>query len=146
MNTRIVFSPSQRRPGCVLLQAAMGGDVDSGTFHDLFPVETWIIEGTDDMAPYPIDEHHSLAWLSTIAKEAVGYRRPDETTMQEDNKTAPRATTPPLYNRLMAASMKYPELGRLLREAARVVHRADEWRSRAVHLKPVAPLSTAPAY
>jgi hypothetical protein len=34
---KIVFSPSKRRPGCVLLQAAMGGDVPSDQFQMLFP-------------------------------------------------------------------------------------------------------------
>ena len=67
MNTRIVFSPSRRRPGCVLLQAAMGGDVDSATFHKLFPAETWLVAPTDDMGAYPVDEVHTLETLSRIA-------------------------------------------------------------------------------
>ena len=71
MNTKIVFSPSKRRPGCVLLQAALGGDVDSTTFYRLFPTETWLVVPTDDMAAYPIDETHSLAALSVIAHEAI---------------------------------------------------------------------------
>jgi hypothetical protein len=71
MNTRIVFSPSRRRPDCVLLQATMSGDVDSETFHKLFPAETWLISPTDDMAAYPVDEAHSLEVLSRIAWKAV---------------------------------------------------------------------------
>ena len=71
MNTRIVFSPSLRRPGCVLLQVAMGGDVDSSTFHLLFPAETWLLAPTDDMAAYPVDELRTLERLSEVALEAV---------------------------------------------------------------------------
>jgi hypothetical protein len=71
MNTRIVFSPSLRRPGCVLLQAAMGGDVDSKTFHKLFPSETWITFPVEDMAAYPLDARHTLKRLSEIAFEAL---------------------------------------------------------------------------
>lgn len=71
MNTRIVFSPSKRRPGCVLLQAAFGGDVDPDTFSMLFPAETWLTGATDDMGAYPIDEEHNLEALSQIAHEAI---------------------------------------------------------------------------
>jgi hypothetical protein len=74
MNSRIVFSPSQRRPGCVLLQVALGGDVDSGTFHKFFPSETWLVSPTDDMGAYPIDEVHSLEALSKIAAKATPPR------------------------------------------------------------------------
>jgi hypothetical protein len=68
---RIVFSPAKRRPGCVLLQAAMGGTVPPGTFHLMFPAETWLLAPTDDMAAYPIDEEHSLEVLSEIAHESM---------------------------------------------------------------------------
>jgi len=68
---RIVFSPSRRRPGCVLLQAAMGGTVPSEEFHSLFPAETWLVAPTDDMAAYPIDDVHTLERLSKIAAEAT---------------------------------------------------------------------------
>jgi hypothetical protein len=71
MNTRIVFSPSRRRPGCVILQGALGGDVDREEFQKLFPAATWLTAPTDDMQAYPIDEAHSLKWLSKIAREAV---------------------------------------------------------------------------
>lgn len=67
MNTRIVFSPSLRRPGCVLLQVAMGGDVDPATFNKLFPAETWITFAVEDMAAYPLDEKHTLERLAEIA-------------------------------------------------------------------------------
>lgn len=69
VNTRIVFSPSRRRPGCVLLQAVFGGDIDSETFDRLFPAETWLTAPTDDMAPYPVDDAR-LEILSQMANAA----------------------------------------------------------------------------
>jgi hypothetical protein len=48
----------------------MGGDVDSETFHMLFPVETWLVSPTDDMAAYPINEDCTLEVLSKIAHDA----------------------------------------------------------------------------
>ena len=71
---KIVFSPSQRRPGCVLLQAAMGGTVPPNDFSMLFPSETWLVAPTDDMAAYPVDEKHSLEVLSDIAIAAIQDR------------------------------------------------------------------------
>jgi hypothetical protein len=68
---RIVFSPSKRRPGCVLLQAALGGDVPHEQFYKFFPAGTWLTGKTDDMAAYPLDEIHTLEKLSAIAREAV---------------------------------------------------------------------------
>ena len=66
---RIVFSPKECRPGCVLLQAAMGGTVPS--FESLFPAETWLIAPTDDMAAYPADDA-ILEKLSRMAAKAIG--------------------------------------------------------------------------
>lgn len=74
---KIVFSPSKRRPGCVL-QAAMGGTVPSDAFYRLFPAETWLVGATDDMAAYLVDEEHSLEWLSQVALDAVRTKRPYE--------------------------------------------------------------------
>ena len=68
---KLVFSPSKRRPGCVLLQAAMGGDVPRERFERLFPAEAWLFAPTDDMAAYPLDELHTLEALSAIAHEAI---------------------------------------------------------------------------
>jgi len=52
----LVFSMKERRPGCVLLQGAMGGTVPGELFQRLFPVETWLLAPTDDMTPYMVDE------------------------------------------------------------------------------------------
>jgi hypothetical protein len=76
MNTRIVFSPSKRRPGCVILQAAFGGDVDPNIFSMLFPAETWLTSTTDDMRAYPIDDEHNLKDLSQIALYAAVGQKP----------------------------------------------------------------------
>lgn len=72
---RIVFSPSKRRPGCVLLQSAMGGDVPSEEFQQLFPAETWLIHPTDDMGAYPVDGEHTLERLSEAARVATDLAR-----------------------------------------------------------------------
>ena len=66
---RIVFSPSHRRPGCVLLQG-LGGTVPSPKFYDLFPPETWLVTPTDDMAAYPADDA-MLEQLSRMAAKEV---------------------------------------------------------------------------
>jgi len=72
---RIVFSPSMGRPGYVLLQAVMGGDVPPKVFNDFFPVETWLVAPTDDMAAYPIDETYTLVLLSRNATMDRSGRR-----------------------------------------------------------------------
>ena len=66
----IVFSPSKRRPGCILLQVALGGTVPNEEFYRFFPSETWLVAPTDDMAAYPIDEIDTLEKLSAIARAA----------------------------------------------------------------------------
>lgn len=67
---RIAFSVEKRRPGCVLLQAAMGGSVPSDQFHRLFPNETWLVSPTDDMQVYVVTEEQ-LEKLSAMAKGSV---------------------------------------------------------------------------
>lgn len=67
----IVFSVSRRRPGCVLAQAAFGGTVPSELFYDLFPAETWLVEGIgEDMRGYPATRDQ-LEQLSLMAHEAT---------------------------------------------------------------------------
>jgi hypothetical protein len=67
---RIVFSPKECRPGCVLLQAMSGGTVPGERFQDLFPSETWLVALTDDMKAYPVDDEQ-LEQLSRMAAKAV---------------------------------------------------------------------------
>ena len=48
----LVYDVELRRPGCVLLQVAMGGTVPSEIFQMLFPNETWLLAPTPEMKPY----------------------------------------------------------------------------------------------
>lgn len=66
----LAFSPSRRRPGCVLLQACLGG---SSALAQRFPTETWLLAPTDDMRVYPVADEAQLGQLGQlveIAKEA----------------------------------------------------------------------------
>lgn len=72
----IAFSVRTKRPGCVLIQAAMGGDVPSRLFDELFPSEVWIAGGEpeapgafDDMRLYPASRDQ-LTSLSIMARQA----------------------------------------------------------------------------
>jgi hypothetical protein len=49
----IAFDCDLRRPGCVLLQAGMGGDT---RFIHLFPTETWLLAPTPGLRLYPVNE------------------------------------------------------------------------------------------
>ncbi len=48
---RIAYDIKRMRPGCVLLQAALGGTVPRDLFNDLFPNEVWET-GAGDMHVY----------------------------------------------------------------------------------------------
>jgi hypothetical protein len=65
----IVFSVEKKRPGCVLLQAALGGTSQYKLFIELFPHETWLT-GLEGMALYEVTEEQ-LRKLSLMAKAAV---------------------------------------------------------------------------
>jgi hypothetical protein len=47
----LVYSIEDKRPGCVLMQAALGGTVPDGLFAQLFPSETWITGGDRGLKP-----------------------------------------------------------------------------------------------
>jgi len=49
MTKRIVFDAKVKRPACVLLQAALGGDIHVAR---RFPAESWLISPTPDMKLY----------------------------------------------------------------------------------------------
>ena len=75
---RIAFSTKFRRPGCVLIQAAMGGTVPDRLFYDLFPSEVWIAGGEreapgamGDMQVYPATEEqlHKLSEMARLATD-----------------------------------------------------------------------------
>lgn len=61
----IAYNIKRMRPGCVLLQASMGGTVPSNTFEMLFPVETWQLAPDDDLKLYEVSEQQ-LDILSTM--------------------------------------------------------------------------------
>lgn len=66
---RIAFDVERRRPGCVLLQAAMGGTVPGSMFYDLFPAETWLV-GVGTLKCYVVTPEQ-LAQLAEIARLAT---------------------------------------------------------------------------
>ena len=67
---RIVFDPKLRRPGCVLLQSAMGGTLTNARLEMLFPVETWLLAPTPDMRAFPVTDEQ-LTVLAALAKETI---------------------------------------------------------------------------
>lgn len=64
---KVVFDVVQRRPGCAILQAVMGGDQHVAT---LFSSETWLISPTDDMRCMEVNEDQ-MAQLIVMAEKAV---------------------------------------------------------------------------
>ena len=67
---RIAFSVERRRPGCVLVQAALAGTVPTDLFHDLFPAETWISGVGGDMKAYDATRDQ-LDQLAAMANKAA---------------------------------------------------------------------------
>jgi hypothetical protein len=49
----LVYDVDLLRPGCVLLQVALGGTVPNEIFLALFPPETWLVGRTPGMKTYP---------------------------------------------------------------------------------------------
>lgn len=67
---KIVYDITTMQPGCVLLQAALGGTVPNTRFQQLFPSEHWLIAPTPNMACYPVTEEQ-LEKLSAMTKKAA---------------------------------------------------------------------------
>lgn len=65
----IVFDLVERRPACVLLQAALGG---SPGIAQMFPTEKWLVSKTPDMQAYKIPE----AELERVVKALGGRYEP----------------------------------------------------------------------
>jgi hypothetical protein len=68
----LVYDLKLRRPGCALLQAALGG---SGGIAGQFPTEHWLLAPTPDMKSYNISDeqlrqvikyHRELATIAAI--------------------------------------------------------------------------------
>jgi hypothetical protein len=49
----LVYDLKLKRPGCALLQAALGG---SGGMANQFPTEHWLLAPTPDLKPYKISD------------------------------------------------------------------------------------------
>lgn len=69
----LVYDVKLRRPGCVLLQAAMNGTVPSGLFQELFPSESWLLAPTDDMQTYNTTEEQ--LFIVAAKTDLTGPRR-----------------------------------------------------------------------
>jgi hypothetical protein len=67
--TRIMFDAKLKRPGCVLLQAAIGGEFGA-RFHRLFPTESWLTKPTPDMRVY-LATDEELEKLGEIVRRAM---------------------------------------------------------------------------
>lgn len=50
---RVAFDTVLMRPGCVLLQAAMGGSVE---FAKACPTDSWLLHPTPDLKVYPLED------------------------------------------------------------------------------------------
>ena len=48
---KIAFDTKEMKPGCAIIQAVYGGDLGIA---NRFPVESWLIHPTPDMATYEI--------------------------------------------------------------------------------------------
>ena len=68
----IAFDTELKRPGCVLIQAAMGGTISD--FLERFPSDTWIINMTDDMKLFPVTEDQ-LDYLQTLSMESTANQK-----------------------------------------------------------------------
>lgn len=62
----IAYDLTLKRPGCALVQAAVGCDSKiANRFHS----RTWLTEPTKDMAVYPLDNEDQLAKLVTVTEK-----------------------------------------------------------------------------
>ena len=65
---RLAYDVQQKRPGCVLLAAAMGADSSAA---NAFPVELWLLAPTDGLRVYGVTEQQlSLIVATTINHHA----------------------------------------------------------------------------
>jgi hypothetical protein len=64
---RIAFDIKLKRPGCVLIQAAMGATAGVAS---KFPTESWLLSPTPDMRVYPLTDDQ-LSKLVVIVEREV---------------------------------------------------------------------------
>lgn len=60
----LIFDKESMRPGCVNIQAAMGGNVPRHLFHEYFPSEYWQVSIPPTMKAYTVTAEE----LPTISK------------------------------------------------------------------------------
>lgn len=75
MASFLAFDTEWRRPGCVLIQAARGGDTELLKKH--FHPETWIVGHSPAMKVYPVTDDQ-IPKLVAMAEAAVKNGRPEE--------------------------------------------------------------------
>lgn len=71
---QIAYDIENMRPGCVLIQAQMGG-LDNKTLADYFPMETWLLTPTPDMKVREVTEDQ-LQILSAATQRYMKPTRP----------------------------------------------------------------------
>lgn len=70
---KIAYDIQSMRPGCVILQAALG--CDSSLVH-FFPVETWIVDSAENLKVYEITKEQ-LVILIRKTEETYAKHRAD---------------------------------------------------------------------
>lgn len=63
---KLAFDTKLRRPACVLVAAALGGDIGAS---GAFPAETWLLAPTDDMKVYEVDAPMLHRIVETVTGE-----------------------------------------------------------------------------
>lgn len=66
--TYIAYDTKRRKPGCVLIQAAMGGSVELAK---RFPSELWVTDTADGMKLYPVKDEAQFQQLLALTKAAA---------------------------------------------------------------------------
>lgn len=64
---RLAFDCNLRRPGCVLLQALMGGSSQAAS---LFSTDLWLLSPTDGLKVYQVHDATMLGELIRMSTEA----------------------------------------------------------------------------
>jgi hypothetical protein len=66
----LVYDMKLRRPGCALLQAALGGSAGAA---NRFPTEHWLLAPTPDLKPYQISDEQ-LAEVIRYHRKLAGVK------------------------------------------------------------------------
>jgi len=69
---RIAYDVELKKPGCVLIQAAMGAfqtEQDRTDFLRAFPSETWVTYISSNMRVYLLDDQVTLEYLAAFTQQ-----------------------------------------------------------------------------